>query len=266
MTPCDVVRRLVSLIGSDPGPDEGVVHVTAVLRDGSSKLAVLRISGATPRSTSDTFLLAAMRARGDAVLTTGAILRAEPRATLELPGPPATARALKAWRRDVLGKPRPPIGMVLTSGRELDFGHPFFDGPGRRLVFTGAREAIRLRRIAPRRVRVIGDSTPSPRTAISCLRTAEGARTVLVEAGPSASRDLYRPPLGVDELVLSMWEGENLQRCLGGGELPSLDRLEMLFARSSVPVSVDEASGRWTFRRFMGCASTVDATSAGPVG
>ncbi len=255
VNPGDVVRRLVSLLGSDPGPDEGVVHVTAVWRNGSLNPVVLKIGSATPRSSSDTFLLAAMRARADAVLTTGAILRAEPRTTLELPGPPATVRALAAWRREVLGRPRPPVGMVLTSGRELDFGHPFFDGPGRRVVFTDAQEATRLRRIAPRTVRIVGDPAPGTRTAVAHLRQVEGARTVLIETGPSAGRDLYRSPLAIDELVLSIWEGENLPRAVVGGELPSLECLDELFTSRSSPVTVDETSGRWTFQRFIGCAS-----------
>lgn len=265
MTPGDVVRRLVSLLGSDPGPDEGVVHVTAAWRNGSSNLVVLKIGGATPRSYSDTFLLAAGRARADAVLTTGAILRAEPRTTLELPGPPATVRALAVWRRDVLARPRPPVGLVLTSSRALDFGHPFFDGPGRRVVFTDQTEATRLRRVAPRHVRVVGDPAPGPRTAISYLRQVEGARTVLVEAGPSAARELYLPSPAIDELVLSIWEGDSLSEGLAGGELPSIDCLAALFARHSPPVSVDEASGRWTFQRFTGCASVGEAATSSSV-
>lgn len=257
MTPEHVVRRLVSLLGEDPGPDEGVLHVASAWRRPSSGLTVLRIGDSTPRSRSDTFLLAAMRARADAVLTTGAILRAEPQTTLELPGPAETVRALAAWRREVLGRRCPPIGMVLTRGRELDLGHPFFDGPGRRMVLTGKSQAFVLRRSAPRRVKVVGDPAPDVRRAVDLLQRGEGARTVLVEAGPSAATALYASPAVVDELVLALWEGRQLPPGVAGGELPRLDRLVALFARRSPPVSVDEASGRWTFQRFRRASETL---------
>jgi len=237
-------------IGGDLAADAGVIHVTAVGRTNDGSLATIAIGPAAPRSATDWFLLNAARARADAIVTTGRILRAEPDAHH---GPDAAgldAPALAAWRRR-LGKREPPLSVVLTSGAALDFAHPFFRAGGPVLVVTGAAAGARLASAAERAgVAVAERENPGLRDTLRLLRDERGAQTIVVEAGPHTATPLYESPLAVDELMLSIYEEGPLSAELRAGSFLDEAAIERLFPARSAPRSAREASGLWSYRRY----------------
>ncbi|MEM9491879.1 MAG: hypothetical protein AAGC55_22225, partial [Myxococcota bacterium] len=148
---------------------DGVVHVTAVwARDHLT----LRINAETPRSEWDWFALNAARARADAIITTGKILREEPEVSHAIQGPGRAAEGLTEWRRQVLGKTEPPYLLVLTSGRglpergRLADWHPALRGATRPILYTGSAAAHTLVSTAGPRIRVVAAEQPGVRGAI----------------------------------------------------------------------------------------------------
>lgn len=250
MTTAPLAARLAALLGSDPGPDRGVVHVTSAWRSTTGSLRVLRIGPGTPAGDADRLVLGSVRARADVILTTGAVLRAEPVATPRLHPDPATDAALRWWRRVELAIPALPVVAVLTSGEGLDPDHPTLAWPGGVLVLTPVeRAAGLLGRLRPG-IEVVGIAGLSARRAVGWLSALEGVETVAVEAGPTAAGALYRPPALVDELVLSVLEAEDLPEDAVGEELPPPSLVHEILGTSFPAVTVVESGHRWTFRRY----------------
>ena len=101
----DVPARLEALWGTRTLPvDAGVLHVVATWFDGESH-RVIRITPRSPKSETDFFVLNLARARADAIITTGRILRDEPE--LEYALPSAWAGSLIAWRQAALHRDSP---------------------------------------------------------------------------------------------------------------------------------------------------------------
>jgi hypothetical protein len=130
------------------------VHVTAVGRTTARREAVgseratletIAIGPHSPKSATDFFLLNLARARADAIVTTGKILRDEPAVEHRLQGADGEPAALAAWRRERLGKREPPCSVVLTTGREIDLFHPLFRSAPRVIILTGESAAGALR-------------------------------------------------------------------------------------------------------------------------
>lgn len=235
-----------------PGYDArrpAVVHVTAVWRRRDSALITLKIQAGTPKSEHDFFVLNLCRARADAIVTSGKILRAERDLHHDLTGPGQVADALASWRRR-LGKSEPPISLVLSSGRGLNLDHPLFRSGTRPLVYTSPEGRERLANAGEHGVEVVADTTPSLRSAIDFLRNERQAATIAIESGPSTSIDLYQPPLVVDELLLSIYE-EELDEALQGGAFLSRKDIEAQFARPETPFRVRSESGCWSFHRYL---------------
>lgn len=207
----------------------GVVHVTAAWRPPSGGLQVLKIGETTPAIETDRFVLDLSRARADAIVTTGQILRDEPDLSYELP--PGHA----SWRRLMLGKQRPPKLLVLTSGRDLPASHPLLNGEWEVTLYPGPE--------------AMGPSR-GLRAAVDRLRADPSLATISIEAGPSSSADLYEPPLAVEELMLSLYEGPDPAATVQGHPLPSLEELESLLPIRSSAFPVSEPSGPWSFRRL----------------
>lgn len=227
----------------------GVIHVTAVGHTGSGGLEVVAIGPDSPPSATDFFLLNLCRARADAIVTTGRILRLEPGVHHGLQGAGDEPAMLGAWRREVLGKTEPPRSVVLTAGRDLDLAHPMFHGARPALVVTGPAGAARLRdRSAAADVEIAELPSPDLRAVLALLDVA-GCATVCVEAGPATSLDLYRAPLAVDEIVLSTWEERILPASLHAGPFLREPELDTLFPRRGPVAERVEESGRWSFRR-----------------
>ena len=248
-SPADVAALGRELLGDDPARASRVLHVAAVWRDASGSARVLRIGPRTPRSEHDRFLLALARARAEAIVTTGRILREEPSLTHGLLGPPDLRAALAAWRRERLVlAPRPHL-LVLSSGRDLDPAHPAFHGPTRPLLFVPAQVAAELReRFASSEVRVASVPKPSVRLALEHLRRL-GAKRITLEAGPTTARELYDEPAGVDELWLSTYCGERPPESVIGEPLVPDALLAAALPNGSEPSSRAEPSGRWRFER-----------------
>ena len=213
-------QRIREIYGDDLLEPAGVVHVTSAWSDPDGRLFALRIGPDTPRSATDFFALEVARARADAIVTTGQILRDEPGLTNALRDP-----ELVAWRRERLGKPGPPLTLVLSRGADLDRSHPLF-----------ATSEVSVR-------------NASLRDSLGWLRDERGITSVAIESGPSTIRALYEQPLGVDELMLSICRRPVLPERVRGGELFDLSALDRLFDQRS-ECTREEESGAWSFLRF----------------
>ena len=246
----DVAREVEALYGDPLGTPVGVVHVTSVWeRPGSDELVTLRIDEHAPPSRHDFFVLNLCRARADAIVVSGKILRDEPEVRHTLQGPARLPEALADWRRERLGKTTPPISAVLTSGRGLDLDHPLFATAHRPTLFTSPEGWRGLEEAAGRRgIRGVTDPAMDLRKTIDHLRS-EGAETVSIECGPRTSSGLYDPPAVVDELLLSVFEGDLAERSQGS-VLRRRSDLEAILERQGPGTRRVSESGPWRFERF----------------
>ncbi|MCG8590583.1 MAG: dihydrofolate reductase family protein [Proteobacteria bacterium] len=237
--------------GDDRRSDAGVLHGTAAWASPNGPLLCLRIDAHTPASPTDFFALSLARARADAIVTTGATLRAEPELRHEA-GTGALARGLADWRSRVAERTAPPVSVVLTRSGELDADHALLADPARRVWIATGEDGARA--LAPRRlpahVEVWTLAQPSLRAVVAGLRSERGLGTVVVEAGPSAARELYTPPVAVDELWLSLCGVEPAPDVVEHAPLPSLTELEHRLGPPRSGVDGDEPSGPWSFRRY----------------
>lgn len=244
----DVAAELGRIYGADVAGATGVVHVTAVWQAGADRHVTIAIGEGAPESDRDLFVLQAARARADAIVTTGRTLRAEPALRFDLQrAPERWAPALAAWRREHLGKTEPPMLLVLTSGRDLPLAHPALHGASTPLVFTSHQGA---RDLPETRLHILSVDEPDIRAAIAHLRIACGCRTILIEAGPSATAALYQPPVAVDELLLSVFQGDALPAHACAPDFVSPARVRACLPRVSPGHAALEASGPWHFWRF----------------
>lgn len=227
----------------------GVLHVTAVWRRGTGEWVTIRIEERTPKSEHDFFVLNLCRARADAIVTSGKNLRQERDLRHDLAGPVRVPEALASWRRR-LGKTEPPISLVLTSGRSLDPGHLLFRSGTRPLIYTSPEGWERLLAVRERGVEVVADLDAGLRSAIAFLLRERNAETIVVETGPSTSMGLYDPPLLVDELFVSIYEGE-LDEALQGGAFLSQEDVEARFTQPEPSFRVRSKGGCWSFRRYL---------------
>ncbi len=231
-------------------PDSaGVVRPAAVTTDAEGRWRILRIGPSTPKSPTDSRVLALARARADLVITTGKILRDEPNVTLD---PPEALRArVESFRSSELGRTEAPVPMILTSGRDFDPAHRMIAARGAAIVATDASGKERLDASGlPGSIRVVALPEPGIRGAIAWARDELGVEAISIDAGPTAANPLHDEPLLVDEIYLSVFKGRVAEEVLG---FPFVSRthLEASFMPASERVSVDEASGRWTFQRFV---------------
>ncbi len=227
--------------------DVSVLHVTALWADPAGLPKTLRIGPSTPRSVHDRFALGLARARCDAILTTGRILRDEPTLRHRYFDDAAGDRALEHWRRENSGRTQRPQSVVLTSGRELDFAHPIFHDGVPVVIFTGEAAAARLRAAAPGTVGVVAHPNPGPRSAVDFLRR-EGHR-VCVEAGATTTRRLYEAPVAIEELMVSEYRGAAIAAEVRGPEFEAVALLRDAFC-CVAEGAVEEASGPWRFARY----------------
>lgn len=238
----ECAERIRMLYGDDLEAEAGVLHVTSVWQGPVGPPFVLRINDSTPVSEWDAFVLALARARADAIVTTGAILRDEPGMTHDF-----DVSGLPAWRNDVLGKALPPQSVILSSGRAIDFAHPIFRAR-RALLYTARDHPPDLpERAAAAGVRLLTHPDPDLRNLIAHLRAETGARTISIEAGPSTALTLYRDPLAVDELMLSVCRAPTLPEVARGAPFLFLEQLERALPGST---RNDSAEPGWSFHRL----------------
>jgi riboflavin biosynthesis pyrimidine reductase len=238
---------------SDTHGDVGLLHVAAVWKDECAGYRTLNLTPEIPRSEYDRFALNLSRARADAILTTGKILRSEPDLSHDFFGPPALRRAFGDWRRLIIAKEHLPLSVILTSGHMLSRHHPIFEGATRPMIFTSMDGRSRLETWAgPAQVEVVGVDQPSAEEALAYLLEKWGAETVSIEAGPSTALPLYRQasaPL-IDELLLSVYLGDRVPGSVRGAPFLDPAALGRAFPYHSEPCVVSEPSGPWQFQRF----------------
>jgi hypothetical protein len=239
-------------LSGDLARASGVLHVTAVARGEGPALETIAIGPRSPRSATDFFLLNLARARADAIVTTGKILRDELEVEHVLQGEQGEPAALAAWRAERLGKREPPLSVVLTGGRGIDFDHPLLHSAPRAIVLTSVSGAAALHLAARRAgVEVVARTTPGLADTIEYLRGERGCSTIAIEAGPSTTRELYVPGAAVvDELMLSIYEEGPLDADLRAGRFLAEADLERLLPWQSVRRVVREWSGIWSYRRL----------------
>ncbi|MBK8593593.1 MAG: dihydrofolate reductase family protein [Sandaracinaceae bacterium] len=239
-----VTRLAQQLYGPGFEPREGVLHVTAVA--GLAR-RTLRIDEHTPKSLADTFALNLARARADAIVITGKLLRDEP-ALSYAPGSPGPAAPAMADYRRQLGRDARPWLVVLTRGAGLPLTHPVFhDGHTRPLIHAPAAAAEALRAVAP--CEVLGSDGEASLAGLVAALRARGARTISFEAGPSTTRELYTgdAPL-LDELCLSAFLGTLPHGAQLAEALPALPPALTLAGPER---QVHAPSGPWAFARYV---------------
>lgn len=242
----DVRTWLARLYGVDPGTESGVLHVCSSVRVGDRR-HVIRITADAPRSATDFFVLNVARARADAIITTGSILRAEPHMTHALQGPAQVPQALSDYRSQ-LGKQQPPVSVLMTRSASLQLEHPFFQAGTPVWIWTSDAAAGGFGEL-PSHVTVHSAPTADLRGLLRALRRA-GHETISLEAGPSVAGGLYEVPSGVDELCLSEYQGRPLEAALVGGALPTDEALFAGLSPGSRAYKAEESSGPWTFQRW----------------
>ena len=196
-----------------------------------------------PESEIDRFSLSVARARADAILTTGRILRRERTLTHDLPAD------LVAWRREVLGKEFSPVIVVLSRGGALPLDHPVFDRQGVLVVVPSQAEAETRARFIGRRAEIVALEDLTPRSLIEALRW-RGLESICIEAGPSTTEALYQAPPLIDELMLSIFEQRVLPDDQTAGALPSPNFLRTHFGLQVAEYSQMQGEGLWRFRRY----------------
>lgn len=246
----DSVEALLDRLwpGADLSFKDTTLHVVATWVHGKQR-HVIKIAEHGPRSDTDFFLLNLARARADAVLTTGKILRDEPQLRYDLQG--EHAEALHRWRSHTLGKADPARVLVLSSGRDLDLDHPTFSSWARPVVITSSAGKEHLEHAARTRdIEVVALANTSARAAVQWARD-RGARTVSIEAGPSTARAFYAKPLAIDELWLSEFAEPDLPHDLRGPTAVDDETLVAQFGHPRAIASRMERSGRWRFSRYV---------------
>lgn len=279
--------RLEALYGRgiDWARATGVVHVAAI---GAASRAVLAVGAQGPASETDRFVLGFARARADAIVTTGAILRAEPDLVHRYADDPEQEAGWRRFRAERLGRSGPPELVVVTAGAALPLAHPALQAAHRSVVLTTAAGRARLEECIARAANAARDASAAPAIgsrlervaldappgdtasaflarAIDWLRSVRGHETILLESGPSATIGLYaasRP--WIDELLLSVFEGEAFP-AVAGPRFPDPPTLRACFTGASVATEepplctrlrVRESSGPWVFERYRRRASS----------
>ena len=202
-------------------------------------------------------MLGIARARADAIVTTGSILRAEPELVHAYHEDPDLDAGLAEWRRRTLGRSQPPRLVVLSASGRFPDDHPALGAARAGFVWTTeAGRALLPTRLGPLSVRV-PTGAASASAAIASLLEEPGVESVLIEAGPSTAAALYPAPSTpaaaggpwIDELLLSRFEGSLAPAAEGPAFVPE----ETIRARLGSPVSsvrIEEPSGPWRFERY----------------
>ena len=210
-------------------------------------LTTILINEHSPKSDLDFLALHIARARADAFIITGKILRDEPTLRYDLRADPRWGDALVNWRERRWGLCDPPWLLILTGSGDIDFEHPVFHSWVRPLIFTSDRAAARKLAAAP--CPVVADQAPDIRRAIQHLHLSRECESVSIEAGPSTARSLYERPRAVNELLLSVYLEPTLDERAKGAPLITLSEVREMF-RSETSATHRENGRHWSFHRL----------------
>ena len=226
-------------------PVRGVLHVVSAFEHVDSRLHVINIGPKAPKSASDFFVLNFWRAHADAVLTTAAVVRAEPKLSHELQGDHAAA--LSIYREQYLGRRDVPLCAILSASGELPSDHRIWQDRLRNHVLTAPGRVQALQAQLGTRASVVGIDALDPARAIDWL-FAQGAQCVLIEAGPRTAGQLYGSHGGVDHLMLSRCGAQVAPEAIGRA-LPDSTQLFAGLTRRC-ETEHHEESGPWWFSRW----------------
>lgn len=232
----------------------GVLQVVAVHAGALGEERVIRINAETPKSKGDRLCLELARRWADAIVLTGAILRAEPSLDYAWWGPSeAVRRALDAWRAEPLhGRDAAPRLVVMTRGRELPLKHPVLRNPRTVLcVPADARVDSQLSHLPVHRL-----PGESAREVLDVCRTQLGAERISIEAGPRLAVPLFETPCLVDALICSRYEGR-LPAAMLADEFVSTAALSRMGRYLSAPQQVAGEDEHWSHVTWCNGASTL---------
>jgi hypothetical protein len=263
-------RRAAALYGEVEWREaRGVLHVAAIVE---SIWSVIAIGPGAPASRWDRFALGLARARADVVVTTGAVLRAEPALVHRFAELPREDAAFAEWRRCRLGRSRRPSLVVLSHSGRFPVEHPALRAAVGGFVWTSAEGRARL---GPRigALETLVGAEQGVVAAVEHALAEPGRETLLVEAGPRAARALYpdagvggarrdvaaadgASPQRVDELLLSCFEGPAAQEAIGP-DFVARESIGSAFADPPSAVRLVESGGSWRFLRYRRSTSPV---------
>lgn len=243
-----VDRAARKLFGSELDSRPAVSHSAAAWNNPASEmLTAIRINEYGPKSDLDFLSLHIARARADAIIITGKILRDEPTLGYDLRADTRWGDALLQWRERRWGLWEPPWLLILTAGGQIDFAHPALHGWVNPVIFTSDRTAERTLADSP--IPVVADEAPDIRRAIYHLQTSKDCQCISIEAGPSTALTLYDRPTMVSELLLSVNLDKTLDDRAKGPAVIELARLRRRF-RSETSVTHSREGQRWSFHRL----------------
>ncbi|MFK7894383.1 MAG: hypothetical protein AB8G23_01030 [Myxococcota bacterium] len=228
---------------------DGILQVTAIA---ASDRATIALGPAAPLSPMDRFLLGFARARVEALVTTGAILRAEPELRHDYAEEPGQDAAWAAWRSKTLGLEAPPALILLSRSGNFPERHPAIEAASAGLLWTSRETRARLGpKLGALDVVVAEEFGAGVAAAIGYAQERLGLRRISVEAGPSASKSLYEETAGakLSEVLLSLFSGELADEARAA-TFPAEARLSSLGLRKMSRVDVEQPSGLWTFERY----------------
>ncbi len=219
---------------NDLDSSRGVLHATAVWAAPDGARVTIRPNQWAPESPTDRWVLDAVRAWAEVVVTTGANLRAEPELEIAV-----RDLALKGWRNEQLGRVQRPARVVLTRGADLPVDHAVVTAPGPVLIATRPEAVERVRDAVPA-AEVVADTRMGVRKVVELLNRRAWSR-ISIEAGPSSSWELYEAPTMVHHLLLSTFWGTLDPRARADALDVRAVRLEERWCSE-----LREPSGRWT--------------------
>lgn len=237
----------------------GTIHVAAVQDETGH---VIAIGPEAPKSGTDRFVLGFARARADVIVTTGSILRSEPDLVHRLAESPEEQSALAAWRQATLGREDRPRLLVLSGSGRFPTDHPAL-AAAQGWIWT-TREGRQRCGTPPDGFDFVvpGEDTDDAEdangvaAALAWLLAQDDVDTLSLEAGPSTTAALYdraeRAGVafgGVDELLLSRFEGDLAEAADGPDFVPAQDLLDR-FGAPATSIRVLEESGPWRFERW----------------
>jgi riboflavin biosynthesis pyrimidine reductase len=257
----DIDHRIASLYGEcDWRAATGVLHVAAI--EAASR-AVIAIGPLAPHSATDRFVLGFARARADILVTTGAILRAEPHLTHRYSDDPRVESEFREWRARVIGRPAPPSLIVLSRSGDLPRSHSALAAAVSGFVWTSPAGRERLGPAVGRLSVESRNDSNGLADALVAARARCPFETALIEAGPRTTSALYESDadfpdevasceaqvVRVEELLLSRFEGRLAPEAIGP-QFVSEAALASRFRRPPTSTRVVEPSGSWRFERY----------------